>query len=134
MMKMCTGSGWDRINFIHSRCFGAVFWIYTGNRDVFAAEQGLLRAKAFTVPRLTPPARGLGMHKELGGDTVRTADPSDSRDILHCRTSSSAYKNGGRLVQGCCLGTSWPLGSWQATVFIYIPFLSFISLCCFLLN
>lgn len=25
---------------------------------------------------LTPPARGLGMHKKLGGDTVRTADPS----------------------------------------------------------
>lgn len=124
MMKTCTGFGWDRINFIHSSCFGAVFWICAGIRDSFVTEQDLLGVKAFPVPHPTPPERRLGMHKDLGVDTVRIADPSDPTDILHCRTPSLAYKYGGRLVQGCCLGTGWPLGCRQATVFIYITCLS----------
>lgn len=41
----------------------------------------------------------------------------------------------GKVAQGCCLGTGWPLGSWQATLFIYMPCLSWVSfLSYFLLN
>ena len=36
----------------------------------------LPRAKGFSAPHPTPPARRLGGHKELGGDTAGTADPN----------------------------------------------------------
>lgn len=40
------------------------------------AEQGVLRAKAFPAPLPIPPVSRLGVHKSLGGNTARTADPS----------------------------------------------------------
>ena len=40
------------------------------------AEQSLHRVKAFSASHPTPPARRLGVHKELGGDTAGTADPN----------------------------------------------------------
>ena len=36
--------------------------------------------------------RRLGVHRKLGGDTARTADPTDQRDIPYQMTSCSAYK------------------------------------------
>lgn len=74
-MKTYIGFGWVRINFIHRNHFGAVFWICAGKRDILVTEQDILRAKAFAVHHSTPLARGLEKHKELGGATVRTADP-----------------------------------------------------------
>jgi len=45
--------------------------------DVFVGtEQGShWLYKASSASRPTPPVRGLGVHKELGGDTAGTADP-----------------------------------------------------------
>jgi len=36
--------------------------------------QGLQRVKAFSAPQAIPSVSRLGIHKELGGDTARTAD------------------------------------------------------------
>ena len=86
----CAGFGWDRVNFLHSSWYGAMFWICAGNsgdntrifvlqwdNTVFAiAEQRLDRVKAFAASHTTPPARRLGVHKKLGGDTAGTADPT----------------------------------------------------------
>lgn len=38
------------------------------------AEQGLHRVKNFSASCAALPARRLGMHQKLGGDTARTAD------------------------------------------------------------
>lgn len=43
-----------------------MFWLF---------EQGLPRIKAFCAPHPIPPERRLGVHKELGEDTVGTAVP-----------------------------------------------------------
>ena len=40
------------------------------------AGQGLHSVKAFSASHATPPARRLGVPKELGGDTAGTADPN----------------------------------------------------------
>lgn len=94
----CAGSGWNRVNFLHSSLYVAMFWIYAGNivdnRDVFiTAEQCLHRVEAFSASQDTPPVSRLGVHTELGGDTARTGDP---RDIPHRVISCSAYKAGER--------------------------------------
>ena len=39
-------------------------------------EQCSHGAKAFAASHTTPPARGLGVHKEMAGDTDRTGDPN----------------------------------------------------------
>ena len=59
-------------------CFGFVLEaVLITQRDVsVTAEQPLPRAKAFSAPHPTPPARRLGGHKELAGDTAGTADPN----------------------------------------------------------
>jgi len=50
--------------------------IIQGCLDVLAiAEQYLHSISAFPVSHTAPPARRLGVHKELRGDTARTADP-----------------------------------------------------------
>ena len=48
----------------------------TAHPCLVVAEQCSHRAKAFPVSRAAPPERRLGVHKEPGGDTARTADPS----------------------------------------------------------
>ena len=58
-------------------CFGFVLKTVLITRDVSVpAEQCLHRAKAFAAPHPTQPARRLGGHKKLGGDTAGTADPN----------------------------------------------------------
>ena len=57
-------------------CFGFVLeTVLIDNPGMF----WLLLSRAYPEPRavllLTPPARRLGGHKELGGDTAGTADP-----------------------------------------------------------
>lgn len=79
LLAACAGVGWGRVNFLHSSCSRAVFWICTGNmadntNDAVAAEQGSHSIKAFSVSHITPPVSWLGMHKKLGGFTARTAD------------------------------------------------------------
>lgn len=45
--------------------------------DVFVgAEQCLHQAKAFTAPHTTTPVSEMEVHKKLGGNTGRTADPN----------------------------------------------------------
>ena len=78
-----------------------MYWICAensvDNTGMFVtAEQCLHRAKAFSASHPTPPVSRQGVHKELGGDTARTADPNDQRDIPYHMTSRSAYKAGGR--------------------------------------
>ena len=62
-VRRCAGFGWDRVNFLHSSWYGAMFWICAENsvdntRDVLViAEQCLHRIKAWegTQPgQLTP--------------------------------------------------------------------------------
>lgn len=49
---------------------------YSQYRDVLAlAEQSLHRVKAFGASHPTPPEAGLGLHKELGGNTVGRDGP-----------------------------------------------------------
>ena len=73
--------GWDRVNFLHSGLYGAMFWIcgqnsIGNNTHVLAiAEQCLHSVKGFSAPHPAPPASRLGVHKKLGGDTAGTADP-----------------------------------------------------------
>ena len=55
-------------------------------------EQCFPRAKAFAGSGTAPPAGWLGVPKELGGDTARTADPMDQRDIPFHMMSCSVYK------------------------------------------
>lgn len=42
----------------------------------FVTQTLLISIKAFSVSHRAPPAIGLGVHTELGGDTVGTADPN----------------------------------------------------------
>ena len=72
-----------------------MFWICAENsvdniemfllyRGVFVtAEQCFHRVKAFSAPHTTLPVSGLGVHKELGGDTAGTADPNLTKGIFH---------------------------------------------------
>lgn len=53
-----------------------------------------------SAPHLTPPARGLGVHKELGGDTAWTADPTDQRNIPDHMASWSVCRARGRRRKG----------------------------------
>ncbi|XP_051646947.1 uncharacterized protein LOC127472551 [Manacus candei] len=69
------GFGWGRVNFLHSSWFVLETVLITQG-CVITAKQCLHRAKAFSAPHPTSAVSGLGVHKELGGDTARTADPS----------------------------------------------------------
>lgn len=94
------------------------------------AEQCLQRGKAASAPQTTPPVRGLGMHEQLEGDTARTADPTDPRDILYYMVPCSAV-NQGRNGQGATAGP-W-LSNGQLLLsnhfhFHYLSSLDFISL------
>lgn len=50
---------------------------YSQYRDVLAsAEQSIHSAKSFGASHLTPPETGLGLHKDLGGNTAGTDGPN----------------------------------------------------------
>lgn len=73
---------------------GLCFVLNTGliiQKCFFIAEQGLHRAKAFSVFHTAILARKLEVHGKLGGDTGRTGDPSWWCHITLC----SVYKVGG---------------------------------------
>ena len=59
-----------------------MFWICAENSAdntemLFAiAEQCSHSVQVFSASHAAPPASGLGVHKNLGGDTARTADRS----------------------------------------------------------
>ena len=57
-----------------------MFWICAENSVDNMGMFPLLLSSAYTKSRpfllLTPPARRLGVHKKLGGDTAGTADPN----------------------------------------------------------
>ena len=58
-------------------CFEFVLETVLIIQDIFAvAEQCLHRFKAFSTSHCNPPARRLGVHEKLGGDTAGIADPS----------------------------------------------------------
>lgn len=49
----------------------------------FTAEQYLHTDESFTASHPTPSVRKLGMHREWGGDTARTADPKWPKGAFH---------------------------------------------------
>lgn len=54
-----------------------VLEIYSQYRDGLAlAEQSFHSAKAFDASHPISPETGLGLHKELGGNTAATGDPN----------------------------------------------------------
>jgi len=78
-----------------------MFWICDqssiDNTNVLVtAEQCLENGKAFSASRPTPPASRLGVHKKLGGDTARIADPTDRRDLSCHMMLCLARKAGGK--------------------------------------
>jgi len=72
--RFCTGLGWGRFKYLHGSLYGVMFSICDENGVI--AEQCLHRVKAFSAAHITPPVSRLSMHKELGGDTAGTADPT----------------------------------------------------------
>jgi len=82
----CVGTllGRDKVSFLHSSLYGAMFWICDENSldDTLMFYVGYLfyirlhSTKAFSAPHPAPPVGRLGMHRELGGCTAGTADPS----------------------------------------------------------
>ena len=86
-MRICFGFVLKTV-LIMQRCF-RYHWA------VLTQSQGL-----FCFSHHTPPASRLGVHKKLGGDTARTADPTDQREIPCHMMSCSAYKAKGRRRKG----------------------------------
>ena len=80
-MVHCADFVWGRVNFLHSNWYGATFWICAENSVDNTGMFSLLLSSAYTVKacsvsHTTSPMSGLGVHKELGGDTAGTTDPS----------------------------------------------------------
>jgi len=78
LVATCAGFGWDRVNFLHSSWYGATFWICADHSvdDTGMFSLLLSRIKASSASRPTPPASRLGLHKKMGGDAAKTADPN----------------------------------------------------------
>ena len=102
--------------------------------SVFILSQGFFSCHA-------QPAGGLEGHKELGGDTARTADQNwPTGYSIPCDVMPSIY--GGELAWGDhCSGTNWALvGEWSPialciTCFVYSnPFISIVILLLLLLS
>lgn len=74
-------------------CFGFLVDMVLMSQGCFSSHS----IKAFCTPHTAPPARGLGVHKDLGEDT---AGPTDQRDHMAISTSCSAYKTGRRRRNG----------------------------------
>lgn len=71
-------------------------------------QQCLHKAKDFSVSHASLPARRLGMHKSLGGDTTRTAVPNWSKEYAIAYGVILNNKAGGVGQWGCCCsGTGW---------------------------
>lgn len=89
-----------RVYFLQSSSDVAVFsWIFAGNSVSNSGMFSLLLSRAYTesrpsLPCIILPASGLRAHKKLGGDTARTADPTDPRDIPYLHKKLSIYSWG----------------------------------------
>lgn len=70
---------------ISFRVANAVVWICAGKSVdnpgliLLLLSSDYIEPKAFSAPHPIPPARSLGVHKGLEGDTIRT--PTDQGDI-----------------------------------------------------
>lgn len=65
-------------------CFAIFLWKVLIIKGCLAnAEQCLYSDKAFSAFYTTPPVRTLRVHKKLGSNTVRTADPNGQSFIPH---------------------------------------------------
>ena len=88
----CAGFGWDRVNFLHSSSYGAVFWICAGNSADNTGMFSLLLSSAYTESRpfllLTPPHQrgGWGCTRSWEGTQRGQLTPTDQRDIPYHMT------------------------------------------------
>lgn len=79
-LRKCSCFGWGRVFFFFpvngmGLCLGGILDRVLIAQGCFAtAEQCLYRQGLFCSP--PQPARGLGVHKQLGGVSIRTADPN----------------------------------------------------------
>lgn len=84
-----------------------MFWICDYNNVGNTERLYLLPSSmdtAFTTSHPTPPPRVLEVHKKLGGDRDRTADPRGSPDhTTSCSAYKAAEKEQGIQSDGICL-------------------------------
>ena len=84
------------------------------------AEQRVHSVKAFSASHTAPPASRLGVHKTLGGDTARTADPKGPKAYPILYDVCSAIKL--RAVVAARLARHWSAGGEQLWVFASLVF------------
>lgn len=76
------GFGWNRVNFLSSSWYKAVFWIQDENNVdntlmfQFLLSSACSKSRTFSAFHTALPAHRLGVHKRLGGDATKTADPN----------------------------------------------------------
>ena len=105
----CAGCGWDSVNLLHSRWYGAMFYSCAANRVGSTGMCSLWPSSAHTEPRpfllLTPPHQpaGWGYARSRAGTQLGQLTPADPRDVPCHTASCSAYKAGGGRRKG---GTS----------------------------
>ena len=79
--------GWDRVNFLHSSWYGAMFWICAENSVDNSGMFSLLLSSAYTASRpfllLTPPHQrvGWGCTRSWEGTQLGQLTPTDKRGI-----------------------------------------------------
>lgn len=88
LFSHCTGSGWDRVNFLPSSCYGAMFlvtrtvlitpWYFSSFWTVFTQHQGLL---SFSLCLLSDPPQWLRGVQGTGRHTARQVTQKNWRDI-----------------------------------------------------
>lgn len=102
-MRILKNGGSGKVNFLHMElCFEFVLKTVDNIDSFVIAEQHLHSNKAFSAPPTTLPARGLWVHKKLGGETAGTGDPTDTRHFPDRMTSHSVYIVGRRRRTGGC--------------------------------
>ena len=86
-LPWCAGFGWDRVNFLPSSWYGAMFQICAENGADDTGMFSLLLSSAYTesrpFPLLTPPhqRRGWGCGRSWEGTQLGQLTPADQRDI-----------------------------------------------------
>lgn len=137
LLQLCTGFVWERVNFVHSKLWSVLFWVW-GERgwkhrgDLVLAEPCLHSVRAFSALPSAPTMR------KLGKDTGRTADPnwpkgdpSTTQDHAQKGLAGKEEGGGGILSDGicfsmwllcvtepCCSGYGW----WEVVNYFLILF------------
>lgn len=131
MMKTCIGFDWNRINFIHSSCFG------------FVLETGmfLLQSRAYSEPR---PLLFLTLPQQWEGWGCTRVGREQSEDSWPQVTEEIPYTAGHHpqhidVEEGWCQAAAWGLAATRQLVsncfhLHCLSFLNFTSPCYFLLN